>query len=600
MLNTSALADARAAQLAGHRDAVRELLAAAGDAREQVAAVLLGRQDRVELPLATDHPALRTVVSTLRYSGGASIIATPAGPASTKLVSADLIADVRSGGSVAALLDPAGRRRLFGPAPVLVLSTAGDPELVRETLRVHLAAAERFGHTDLRLLVVDDAHPDRSAELAEVISQARAGTRVPLIRFAEHSPDGAPGPKARFRDALRAAVGDEPTLETVADRVLSSSAAGSANAAFLLLGGRPLLWLEQDATPEVWHRDGPAGSEVRASTTVPIEWSAESPDPPSGAERTDVDVVGVVDRALYGPPAAPTYQELAATWEHTGFHAVSGPPEDPLQPRLCYFHLCGHTDYRARFSHHVVVRGRADDDIRRQLLGGGLDRFAVLTRPPDPVVVRQGAMTFGTAVGFHHDLPLPAPMMMVSRQRLFDFSVAAILRSAGECPAAIAGTGLTHRRAEATTSGRGWLPTYLASEELLWPTYHALVDALASVPPRGALPAERWLGLLSAAVRDFAHRYRIPAAATRRSWLSRLDDQLLAEESDLPPEVREYLRLLPGHDPDDWLGMHRRLSAELRTDLLAFADQLNLYAAFGPEVLRRARAAVPAVTEALE
>jgi hypothetical protein len=134
---------------------------------------------------------------------------------------------------------------------------------------------------------------------------------------------------------------------------------------------------------------------------------------------------------------------------------------------------------------------------------------------------------------------------------------------------------------------------------LLWPTYHALVDALTSVPPRGALPAERWLGLLSAAVRDFARRYRMPTAATRRSWLSRLDDQLLASEPDLPPEVREYLRLLPGHDPDDWLGLHRKLSAELRTDLLAFADQLELYAAFGPEVLRRARAAVPAVTEAL-
>lgn len=598
-MNTSALADARAVQLAGHHDQVRELLAAAGDAREQVAAVLLGRQGSVELPLAAGHPALRTVVSTLRYSGGASITATPTGPATTKLASADLVADARSGESVAALLDPPARRRLFGPAPVLVLSTAGDPELVRETLHGHLAAAERFGHADLRLLVVDDARPDRSTELAEVISRARADTRVRLIRFAEHSPDGAPGPKARFRDALRAAVEGEPTLQTVTDRVLSNTAAGSANAAFLLLAARPLLWLEQDATPEVWHRDGPAVSARRAGTTVPIEWSAESPDPPSGAERTDVDVVGVVDRTLYGPPAAPAYQELAATWEHTGFHAVSGPPEDLLQPRLCYFHLCGHTDYRARFSHHVVVRGGADDDVRRRLLGGGLDRFAVLTRPPDPVVVRQGAMTFGTAVGFHHDLPLPTPMMMVSRQRLFDFSVAAILRSAGECPAAVAGTGLTHRRADATTSGRGWLPRYLASEELLWPMYHALVDALASVPPRGALPAERWLSLLSAVVRDFADDYRLPAAATRRTWLSRLDDQLLAGEPELPLDVREYLQALPGHDPDDWLGLHRRLSAELRTDLLAFADQLRLYAAFGPEVLRRARAAVPAVTEAL-
>lgn len=460
---------------------------------------------------------------------------------------------------------PAGPRTRLGPRPVAVFSTAGDPAQVATALDRYLDAFRAAGH-DLDVLVVDDAPPQHTAALDTVLAAAGERTGYPITRLAEQDT------KARLRADLVAKVAQRHGDAAAAEAVLAPGAPGSANVAFLATAGRPVLWLEQDASPRV-----PTGA------PGPGDWSeTTAPD-----RFVPVDVPHVVDRLLYGEPEGATASGLHADWEDTGRIPAPGPVV-PGQPRLCHFHTAGHADYRARFGHNVATLAPVGVDVATALLSGDLDRWRGYHRPPDPAVVHDALSAFSTVVGLRHDLPLPAPMMAVTTVRIFDFSVGTLLRAAGDCPAAIAGTALTHERVPTTTSGRGRLAPFLAVEELLWPMQHAMTDLLAEVGPAAGGDPVDWLDRAGRHLVARAQTWRPPVVSAARAVADGLADQAVAAGRHTPP-VAAHLRAVLADPHESWLDAWHHRTHRLRQELTAYGRQLRAWSALTePDVLEAA------------
>lgn len=623
--DASATSQARAIALRSHGMHVERLLAQAGRADGDLIDVLLDLCAVARIPLAPDHPDLVHCVHKIRYGTAANLVLRPAPAGGTYVISvAALLRDLSQRGerlpSDARLVgDPADAllekltaqepsstqrgvpsskgRLLFGPTPFAVLSTAGEPVSVAAALSSHLSGWQDYGYRDVRLLVADDASGPRADRLAEVL--ASLSQRFPethMTRYAEESVSGEPGSKAAVRAEVRRQVPDE--LAEDVDRVFAANAPGSANAVFALLAGEPLLWLEQDSTPQVLHaRPGRIRARPSCVRLEDVVDFTGDRDEVNGICSTPVDVRHVMDRLLYGPSEYPLFDRAEHTYEDSGMERVGRFLGWGGRAVACHFHITGHPDFRARLSHNALTMSVVAPEGASRLLEGVLDRTRLLVMPPEPAVVESATTTFGTAVGFSNALPLPAPCMAATKVRLFDFSVAALLAAAGTYHVAWAATALTHERSLHTTSGRGSLAPYVKNEDLLWPLFHAIVSLLSKAPRRLGEDASAWLERIGRFIEHEAAVWNPSARESRRTWLEGRADALA---SGLPDSVERYIRELCS-DETDWLLVHRQMRDRVRLELRRYGRQLRIWSVVvDPRVTRRLREKVPAVLERLQ
>jgi hypothetical protein len=261
---------------------------------------------------------------------------------------------------------------------------------------------------------------------------------------------------------------------------------------------------------------------------------------------------------------------------------------------MVHFHTCGHPDFRARAGHRLLLDSQTPPEARRAILGGGLPMQRLYVRQPPTASFDRWNSAFGTVVGFPAGrLPGP-PLMWDSRVRLVDFAVGDLIQAFG-LPGCVAGTTLRHVRGAVTDSGRGDLPAYLFTEELLWPLLHASRRAWSRVPPDGAYG--RWLRNAADAMAQAGRDPQvIPAALGHAQWAELRADLRQASRSP-HPEVRAYGRALAEQAGPDllgaWTDYANRLQAQARVELLRYAAQLR---AWGDVVDRfgHDRVAVPA------
>ncbi len=525
-------------------------------------------------------------------------------------------------------------RGRIGPQPVFVLSTAGNLSSMRAGLRRYMENFVTSGHSNIRLLVVDDAPSCDSEAVAELIAQLRTEFGADIQRFGEWDGNGLPGAKARWRNAIASRL---PDMRDTVERTFSPGAPGSANAAFALLAGLPIVWLEQDSYPVVLTagRDTDIGATRQyPASTVQREHTADLPGrfdqlevaQSLGLRVLPVDVVHIVDRILYGALDAPIFERDEYTWEDAGFELVARVddglmPDQTTQVMSCHFHLSGHGDYRARFSHLLLLAnpaGRDNDDPQYNddpecdasaadlwrttiLESGGLDRVQFAVTPPESATVRAAKCGFGTVVGLRHDLPLVPIMMPTTSIRCFDFALGLLLRAAGSAPAGWAATALTHIRESTTTSGRGELDAYQASEILLWPFLHTVQSILEANSRHDGEPQAHWLARTGAALCAAANQLRLAETVSRRLWALAAADatvaQALARAAVAAGRSAAPYQERVGDAPHrPWLTVHRELEEMLAAEVARYGNQLLLWSRLDLDLLAAAKSVVSGVS----
>ncbi|QXJ22297.1 hypothetical protein AGRA3207_003279 [Actinomadura graeca] len=493
---------------------------------------------------------------------------------------------------------PAGRSRLAPEPPLVVLPTAGRAADVRDALAAHCAVMRRYGHAGLTVVVADDAPaPAAARALDEVCAWAGLAFGFEVIRFGEWAAGGGAGPKRVFRRRLTARP-DVP--RACAERTFAPGLPGTANAIFAAFAGRDVVWLEQDAAP--WApvtRDRPGGG---PRTFVDVMDGA-----PADAGEEPVDVVHVIDRLAYAAHLeADPVEEQVADYEDTTFTVLGRPSSGrhPL-PGMVHFHTCGHPDFRARASHHLVLDPRTPEPARRSLLSGGLPMRRLLADPPPTVSLRRWTSAFGTAVGLPAGRMPGPPTMWATSARLVDVAVGDLMQAFG-VPGCVAGTGLRHSRGTVTDSGRGELSSYLFREEILWPLLHAAREALEEAA--GGPGYAGRLRTAGDAVAGRAGRGGIVPPALGRVLRAELLADIRRARRSPHPDVRAYGEALAEKAgptlPGPWQEYHARLEATAVAELLHYADQLRFWASLvdggligegrSPDGGRRPAALVPA------
>jgi hypothetical protein len=208
----------------GRANALRQLgiaprtLATSGfpdHAEEQVLEFLLGLRTSLALRSATAGNAMRDLARALNFRLGAGIQLFPGADGPTA-VNTGALRDRGPGPSrrvrpiathehaLLAGVRPARRRRLGPRPPVLVLPTAGDPQQVETALAAHLPVLTEYGHSDLTLIVADDASPERSASLDTLLARFGSEYACRIVRFSEWAGSTRPGLKREFREGILA------------------------------------------------------------------------------------------------------------------------------------------------------------------------------------------------------------------------------------------------------------------------------------------------------------------------------------------------------------------------------------------------------------
>ncbi len=480
---------------------------------------------------------------------------------------------------------PSGRRRLAAHVPVLVLSTAGRPDDVGKALSAHLGALAHYRHSDLSVVVADDAPDTATARcVAAVCAELQQAYGVEVSRFSEWTADGDAGAKQRFRHNVLARM-TTPREAWTADRILSPGLPGTANCVFARFAGRDIVWLEQDAAPYALASTVGAANALAATGPSGGRWDAPLFEdvvtaPPGNAERHPVDVLHVVDRLLHASGfESQAVEEQLVTYEDAGFERMGGPAGALSEAGIVHFHTCGHPDFRARLGHQFVLDEHTPAAQRKTFLAGDLPFERLFTGPPTTVSLRRWTSAFGTVVGMRGErLPGP-PTMWATKVRLGDFSVGEMLQAA-DVPGCVAGTALEHRRGGLTDSGRAELASYVFTEELLWPLIHVAREVFAAVGPPSGYAA--WLDAVGSAMRRRSEQFPVMPVALAGALWSELRADVRRAERSADMQTRAYGRALRAQAGPAlggcWTEYHRHLDQIAAAELRRYAAQLRVWA----------------------
>lgn len=483
------------------------------------------------------------------------------------------------------------RLRLGAQAPILLLSTAGDPTEVHRALDAYLSVISSYGHGDLRIVVADDARRIESVtQLTHVIAKAQEQFGVDISRFSEVEDVDASGLKRRFRNKLHRALVTDGADPGTTMRVFAPGLTGTANSLFVRYVGADTIWLEQDARPFAAERLEPhssteelalAGNEFgfNLATDLPIT------DPDFVSARPDlvfhpVDFPHIIDRVLHATDLETVSVSCQTeTYEDVGFGAVSIEPRWPSrQAQMAHFHTCGHADFRARLGHIHVINGQLSSSSRTTFLDGGLPFYRVYQDAPPSMHLKRWNSAFGTVVAFSGDQPIQPPTMWSTSIRLFDFSVGEFLQQAG-ATGGIAGSVLSHHRCAVTASGRGWFADYVMNEDLLWPLMCAARTAFANVTTPARQDPEAWLNNAAESLVEHASQYPLLAPSLTHALWSEFQSDIRRSVRSGVDATRSY-----GESLDEalrpfgsWVAYHRHLESVVGGELRRYAHQLRLW-----------------------
>ena len=538
-----------------------------------------------EQQITVDH-----VVERLAYRCGAELHVKQQTDGATTVIDANPVAGASDthdiDGTARSLLDTALRTttplrhaRLHDQPPVVVLPTAGDPTLTEKTLRAHLTAFALYEHTDIAVLIVDDAGAHEAQEMAAVVERACSDFPYTVTLLNEWDAHG-PGRKARLRDQLIGAGPDE-----LITRCYGPSLPGSANLAFWLLQGRTIVWLEQDASPFVAHRVtalAPESPDWVESVDLVETWDDLSVDGGPSVITEPVDILFHVDWSLDAPARLVAARRADADWptpDDPSYERVSGELDDDDRPvRVCTFHIGGHGDYAARVLHVLLAAGELSAQDADRLLNGALPYFRVMTSPPTPVVVGTSKTAFGTVIALSATQSISPTIMPATAIRVVDFAVGALLLTGTNAAVAWAGAALTHYRAPRTDSGRGRLGSYMHNEDRLWPLLAAINEA-TTIGRTGGLAA------IAAACRAAASAYTLDQSTSQANFY---DAVLALEDHARNPspepwqqsyagELTAYTGVIAGDTVEAAAQrFHGDIERDIATELLRLADQLDL------------------------